>query len=156
MAVMGEQEPGSVLPHMGRPRPAGIQGSRAKSMKNDDEPKPYRPPMRGQRLPDILKQEITEPKKKDLFTVTINATQHLGRDCMKSSNTNTNNEHKESFCLEIVFKPIEPGLTLRPEETQLLLAYMGEILKAIEVEEKAIIEEEKRAAQEITARKEGE
>jgi hypothetical protein len=36
---------------------------------------------------------------------------------------------------EEAFKPIEPGLKLRPEETQLFLAYIGEILKELEDEE---------------------
>jgi len=107
-------------------------------MTDDDEPQPYRPRWRGQKHYDLLKQEITEPKKKDLFTVTINATQHLGRDCMKSLNTDANNQNKEPFCLEIVFKPIEPGLTLRPEETQLLLAHIGEILREVEDDEKIL------------------
>ena len=86
---------------------------------------------------------------KPLFTMNITAArQQSGRDCMDILKTGTNNEtisaeNQEPFCLEVILKPIEPGLILRPEETQLLLAYMGEILKKLEAEEQIIIEEEK-------------
>ena len=49
---------------------------------------------------------------------------------------------EQGFLLNIIFKPNETGLRLRPEETQLLLAYIGEILKEIEIEEKLIIQEQ--------------
>ncbi|MFA4995507.1 MAG: hypothetical protein WC521_09450 [Bdellovibrionales bacterium] len=42
--------------------------------------------------------------------------------------------------IELAFKPLVPNLKLRPQESQLLLAYIGEILKEIEEEEKAIKE----------------
>ena len=54
--------------------------------------------------------------------------------------------------VEITFKPEEPGSRLRPAETRLLLAYIGEILQEVEIEEKRIIEEERKAAREVTAR----
>ena len=60
---------------------------------------------------------------------------------------------EKQFLVDMQFKPAEPGRKLRPAETQLFLAFVGEILSEIEVEERHIIEEEKRAAQEITARK---
>ncbi len=53
-----------------------------------------------------------------------------------------NGTAEPKMIIDLVFKPIEPGLKLRLEETQLLLAYMGEILKEIE-EEQRVIEEEK-------------
>ncbi|MGE4352248.1 MAG: hypothetical protein AB7E52_08690 [Bdellovibrionales bacterium] len=59
---------------------------------------------------------------------------------------------EKTFLIDIIFKPNESGLKLRPTETQLLLAYIGEILSEVEIEEKRILEEEKNAAQEITAR----
>lgn len=52
---------------------------------------------------------------------------------------------EQQFVINLVFKPKEPGLRLRPAETQLLLAYMGEILREIEEEERLIIAEEKAA-----------
>ena len=58
-----------------------------------------------------------------------------------------------SFVVELTFKPDwQPG-KLSEAEKQLLLAYSGEILAAIEIEEKRIIAEERRAALEVTARK---
>lgn len=51
--------------------------------------------------------------------------------------------NEPQFLVDLVFKPIAPSLKLRPEETQLLLAYIGEILKEIEEEERQIIEKEK-------------
>ena len=55
--------------------------------------------------------------------------------------------------IEIVFKPgWQPG-KLMEEEKQLLRAYKNEILAEIEIEEKRIIAEERRAAKEVTARK---
>jgi hypothetical protein len=39
------------------------------------------------------------------------------------------------FLFDLVFKPLNPNQNLRPEETQLLLAYIGEILQEIEAEE---------------------
>lgn len=59
---------------------------------------------------------------------------------------------EKTFLIDMIFKPNESGLKLRPQETQLLLAYIGEILSEVENEEKHILEKEKRAAQEITAR----
>lgn len=41
------------------------------------------------------------------------------------------------FLCDLIFKPLDPKLKLRPEESQLLLAYIGEILKEIEAEENA-------------------
>jgi len=38
--------------------------------------------------------------------------------------------------VELTFKPLPAGKHLRPEESQLLRAYIGEILKEIEEEER--------------------
>jgi len=65
----------------------------------------------------------------------------------------TMGEKSACFTVEIAFKPDwQPG-KLSDAEKQLLLAYSGEILAAIEIEEKRIIAEERRAALEVTARK---
>jgi len=50
--------------------------------------------------------------------------------------------NEQQFLIDIIFKPNGSGLKLRPEETQLLLAYIGEILREIEDEEKLIIKEQ--------------
>ena len=51
--------------------------------------------------------------------------------------------NEQQFLIDLVFKPIEPGLKLRQAEMQLLLAYIGEILKEIEIEESRVIEDKK-------------
>ncbi len=72
------------------------------------------------------KREVTQKAdRKDLFSMSITASTTTGGDTMK----------EQQFLIDLVFKPKEPGLKLRPEETQLLLAYIGEILKEIEEEE---------------------
>jgi predicted RNA-binding protein len=55
-----------------------------------------------------------------------------------------NEEHlnERQFIIELAFKPLVPNLKLRPQESQLLLAYIGEILKEIEEEERRIVEKE--------------
>lgn len=59
----------------------------------------------------------------------------------------------QGFRLELVFKPgWKPG-KLSEAEIELIDAYSSEILADIEVEEKSIIAEERRAAKEVTARK---
>ena len=50
--------------------------------------------------------------------------------------------NEQQLLIDLAFKPMVPGLKLRPAESQLLLAYIGEILKEIEEEEKNIIQEE--------------
>ena len=59
---------------------------------------------------------------------------------------------KLGLSVNLTFKPEEPGCRLRPAETRLLLAYIGEILQEVEVEERRIIAEERKAAREVTAR----
>ena len=59
---------------------------------------------------------------------------------------------KPGFVIELVFKNPDIGKKLGDEERQLLHSCIGEILGEIEVEEKRIIEEERKAAQEITRR----
>ncbi len=57
--------------------------------------------------------------------------------------TNTNPVTlQQDFLIKLAFKPLVPNLKLRPQESQLLLAYIGEILKEIEEEEQAIKEQE--------------
>ena len=91
---------------------------------------PQRPPHRGQNHYAALMREITD--RKELFTITITATTKQGGD-MRQSTTN-----EERFLIDLIFKPNEPGLILGPEETQLLIAYISEILREIAEEEKLI------------------
>ena len=85
---------------------------------------PQRPPSRGQNHYVALKPKTANSK--ELFTITITAATKQGGD-MSQSITN-----EERFLIDLIFKPNEPGLILRPEETQVLLAYIGEVLKEIE------------------------
>ncbi len=50
--------------------------------------------------------------------------------------------------LRMAFKPHVTGLKLTPEQTQLILAYMYEILQEAEIEEQTIIKVEKAVAEE--------
>lgn len=111
-------------------------------MTDDPLAEPHRPLARGLNHYKRLKQELTERKsKQDLFSIVLTASTREGEPM-----------NEQQFLIDLVFKPSESGLRLRPAETQLLLAYIGEILSEVEIEEKRILEEEKRAAQEITAR----
>ena len=100
-------------------------------------PQPYRPSERRFNHYKALQQEVIvpdqtpEPKPKNLFSVTIIAASQEG-DVMD----------EQQFLIDLIFKPEENGLKLRPAETQLLLSYIGEILKEIEAEEKLIAKEQ--------------
>ena len=100
-----------------------------------------RPPIRGSELFKAPRKEMMsrqEPNKdhkpKELFTIVINAISEKGI----SMNHQPINE--QQFLVDLIFKPVESGLKLRPEETQLLLSYLGEILKEIQDEENLIAE----------------
>ena len=101
-----------------------------------DEQQPYRPPIRGRNYYAAMnncKQEITA-KRKDIFSMTITASkQQEGENMNNQLNGNT----EQQILIDLVFKPVESGLKLHPEEIQLLLAYMGEILKELEAEEQS-------------------
>lgn len=58
----------------------------------------------------------------------------------------------QGFRLELVFKPGWRRGKLSEAEIELIDAYSSEILAEIEIEEKRIIAEERRAAKEVTAR----
>ena len=75
---------------------------------------------------------IGPPRRQELFNLILTATSEKG-----------NVMDEQQFLIDLVFKPNETGLRLRPTETQLLLAHIGEILKEVEAEEKQMIEEEK-------------
>lgn len=46
-------------------------------------------------------------------------------------------KNEQQFIIDLIFKPIEPGFRIGPEEAQLLLAHLGEILRELEEEESA-------------------
>ena len=110
------------------------------------EPQPRRPLIRGAWKDDVLRKKEAEAKtikdaiaeqtkQKRLFTMTITATHKEGESMEDGQN-------EKQFMIDLVFKPDGTGLKFRPEETQLLLAHISEILKAVEEEEKLIMEEQ--------------
>ncbi len=104
-------------------------------MSEPEEPTrpPYRELSRYAALePENTTKNIQEPYRHELFTLTIIAATHKG------GNMDQQVLNEEQFLIDLIFKPKEPGLKLRIEETQLLLAYISEILKEIEEEEKHI------------------
>lgn len=58
--------------------------------------------------------------------------------------------HEHNFLIDLIFKPNEPGLRLPLEESQLLLVYIGEILREIEIEDKRMIAEQNAAQKKET------
>ena len=67
------------------------------------------------------------PQPNELFTMTLSV-------------TSTEEPMDEPpFLIDLIFKPNESGHRLRPAETQLLLSYIGEILREIEDEEKPTV-----------------
>lgn len=105
-----------------------------------------RRPVRGMQHYKELHQQVTKkhPKEssKDLFSMNIMAST-TREEYMDGQIPQEQSFDENQFHIKMVFKPLEPGMRLRPEEIQVLLAYMAEVLKEIEEEEKRIIEEEK-------------
>jgi hypothetical protein len=103
---------------------------------NDNGNKLFLPrhPWRGLQKYDALREAGTtavRSTRRELFNMHIIATSK-GGELM---------DNEQNFLIDLVFKPNENAFKLRPQETQLLLAYMSEILKEIEAEEILIIEE---------------
>jgi len=86
------------------------------------EQSPYRPTVRRAHCYASLQQEPTG--KNDLFTIVLTA-KYEGGQLME----------EQKFLIDLIFKPNNQGLKLRPAETQLLLSYISEILKEVEAEE---------------------
>jgi hypothetical protein len=97
---------------------------------------PIHPYLRGPQHYKAVHREITartkSTERKELFTVALTAT-----------SAGENSMDEKEFLIDLIFKPKYSKLKLRPEETQLLLAHIGEILGELEAEEERIIEEEK-------------
>ena len=53
--------------------------------------------------------------------------------------------NEQDFLIDLVFKPKPNGMKLYPAEIQLLLAYIGEILKEVEEEEQRLLIEAQRS-----------
>ena len=93
----------------------------------EDSPMPRRPQARTLNRYSQLRQEVTEHHtKQNLFSIVLTAT-----------TTKEEPMSEQQFLIDLVFKPNDSGLRLRPAETQLLLAYIGEILKEVEEAEQA-------------------
>ena len=102
-----------------------------------------RSPVRGGELYKAARREITarrpkpismpEPQSEEVFKVTFVATKEKG----------VSMDNEKNLVIDLIFNPNEGKLRLRPQETQLLLAYYAELLQEITDEEQVIIEEEK-------------
>ena len=95
--------------------------------------------------PITIPQETAKTDCKEIFSMTITGSTKTGGDMDQVEEPQLN----EQFLIDLIFKPNEKGLRLRPAETQLLLAYIGEILKEIELEEQMMIEEAKAKSQQV-------
>ena len=119
------------------------------------EPQPRRPLIRGAWKYDVLRKAEAEAraindaaeqlKQKRLFTMTITATHKEGEGMDDGQN-------EKQFMIDLVFKPDGTGLKFRPEETQLLLAHISEILKAVEEAAVLVIQEEPKSIETGEAR----
>ena len=93
-------------------------------------PQPCRPFVGGGDKYDALRvaavSAIAVPLiQDDVFSMHITATRK-GGDSM---------DEEQKFLIDMIFKPNEKSLKLRPAETQLLLSYFSEILKEVEADE---------------------
>jgi hypothetical protein len=105
-------------------------------------------PLQQDQTQEFIEPHNTTSNREKLFTVTITATKQMIGGYMNYNSKNnqcaaTNQQAtaEQQFLVDLIFKPNENGLKLRTEETQLLLAYIGEILKEVEEEEKQISSE---------------
>jgi hypothetical protein len=122
-------------------------------------PQPFQPPERGaeyykslrrentaQRLGEII-AAITTPTSSDSAAASLPAsidkvggkTQSSPRRQLFNLNINVEiDEEKhmdeQQFLIDLAFKPLVSGFTLTPEQSQLILAHIGEILEQIEAE----------------------
>ena len=76
-------------------------------------------------------------RRRTLFSLTFNADIEEGAPMADPT-----------MLLRMAFKPHVTGLKLSPEQTQLILTYMYEILQEAEIEDQTIIKEEKAVAEE--------
>jgi hypothetical protein len=74
---------------------------------------------------------LEPPRRHSLFTLTINAELEEGAPMTDPT-----------MLLYMAFKPLVPDLKLNPEQTQLILAYMHEILREAEIEEQVLLADE--------------
>ena len=127
---------------------------------NNQPPQSFKPPERGSQHYKIMRREITSWQPPELpdgvaaspvTTPSATTTPASVNESVQTSryrrlfNFNLNADIEEGelmderqFLVDLIFKPNETGLKLRPEEIQLLLSYIGEILKELEAEEQVI------------------
>jgi hypothetical protein len=96
---------------------------------NPPTPQPSRPFRPGGYKYDVLRDaEVAATaipsRVTELFTIQLTATSEKGAPM----------DDESKFIIDLIFKP-DGGLRLRPQETQLILAHIGEILKELEAEE---------------------
>ena len=100
-------------------------------------PNAFHPPVRGMNHYEALTPAASPPEappSREIFKINISGIIEKGHPM-----------NDEQFLVELAFKPMIPNLKLRPQETQLLLAYLGEILKEREAEDEAVAGEQKAA-----------
>ena len=100
-------------------------------------PQPTRPFVRGTQKYDLLREAgikavAARSKPTKLFDMHISATSKGGEPM----------DNEQQFLIDLIFKPNGTGLKLRPAETQLLLAHIGEILQQLEADENSTKEQE--------------
>ncbi|MGB9152650.1 MAG: hypothetical protein WCD70_06140 [Alphaproteobacteria bacterium] len=101
-----------------------------------DTPQPTRPFIRAAQKYDVLREAevatIAVPSTiKELFTMNLTASSEKGAPM----------DDVSKLIIDLVFKP-DNGLKLRPQEIQLILAHIGEILKELEAEENLTAQQE--------------
>ncbi len=108
--------------------------------KDFDRNLPFQPPTRGLEHYKSLRREIAAPQTNPMPEPEYEEI-HRTTTIVKRLKGVPMDEQKT--LVDIIYKPNEKGYKLRPQEIQLLLAYMSEILKEIQAEHERILEEGK-------------
>jgi hypothetical protein len=102
---------------------------------------PFRPPIRGINHYRASSSGITA-RPKAMPPAPIAANEEVFTLAFIASKAKGGPMDEREFLINLIFKPKDSTLRLRPAETQLLLAVAGEILKEIEEEELLILKNE--------------
>jgi hypothetical protein len=73
---------------------------------------------------DVLREAAEQARRKGLFSINIEATTE-----------DAFSDQEQQFLLDLVFKPNDPSFRLKPDDIQLLLGYIGDILTKLYNEE---------------------
>ena len=132
--------------------------------KNNSPPQPFQPPVRGSQHYKNLRREIVgrSPPAPPVATSPAPAVTsseesgHTPRRRLFDFHLNADIEEGETMdephmLLQMAFKPHVTGLKLTLEQSQLILAYLHEILREAEIEEQAIAAEQAMIAVQNTA-----